>query len=316
MKAAGEHRLLLEDDAEFGALSPFEMRLDLAEKIRSILPDMRELVDASKAEESAQAIVDKAVADTTADWPKPQVTPPGRLAVQWPALFEPRLLACGPNGASDIAAFSPIGRGTLVAAAPTHNGRRMKAEPSSFVLVGATAFGSLRAVSWDKQGLILATASGNILECPGAGPEGGRWACQSLGSKLPIGVGMETPVLAVARVTGAEGEFAGLRAAVAFPGEVAVTLFSRGAEAAAPWLPAGEVHFGTEAVALELSGDVLHLLAKSGAVELVQLAEGVSQSMADFAEGGQWQSLCSPFEGAVARLGLAAEGPTLLLSEN
>mmetsp|Transcript_120561 Transcript_120561/g.257463 ORF Transcript_120561/g.257463 Transcript_120561/m.257463 type:complete len:868 (-) Transcript_120561:72-2675(-) len=298
-------------------------RLELAQKLRDLLPYLNDLAASDGAiAGSSQPLVPVAPALAPAA--------PANLAVRWPALFEPRLLACGPAGQQQggrravALALSRHGRGAVIAA-PTEGSEQGPSEASHFVLAGIAAFGPLVAASWDEAGLLLAAATGATLECPGAGPEQGRWHCRPLkGAKLPLSLGGRPFAGGSVAVTrGLAGEApATLRAAVAFPGESAVALFSRAGREGAPWLPAGEARTSTPTLAASYSEDALLLTSADGSVMRMHLSDGSSRLAAaaiDGHEGHSWQASCGLDGGRVARLALRRAGaaaawePALLL---
>jgi len=83
-------------------------------------------------------------------------------AVQWPALLEPELLACSPQG--EVAAFTSGGLGAFVPAEATSG--RGTAAAASVMLEGLLELGMLQGVSWGNSGLIVATSSGAVASCP------------------------------------------------------------------------------------------------------------------------------------------------------
>jgi len=267
-------------------------------------------------------------------------------AVRWPALFEPRLLACAPAGhgtpgLATVAALSRYGRGAIISAsaegrpAAVGDAERFPAGEATlpFALEGASSFGPLLAASWDEAGLLLVTLAGRLLDCPSAAgrpPAGGRWRCRALDvAKLPLGLGKQpfAGAVAVARLPPLGGAGAGqdgalsssspaLRAAVVFPGETTVTIFSRTGRAAAPWLPAGEARtHAPVATAVFAAGgaDSLFLSSADGAVARMSLADGELAPVADavgVAARHEWQAMCglSGQSEGLARLALRSMG--------
>lgn len=259
---------------------------------------------------------------------------PVQTNVDWPALLEPRLLACRPRHERHgerhvhiVAALSRNGRGAIVSA-PVQLPSDALEQPSDttpFMLEGAAAFGPFLAASWDEQGLLLTTATGSFLECPGHSPSSaGHWRCQPLKhiAKLPLGLrsGPFSGALAITRTRQADSTETSFRAAIVFPGETAVTLFSHGGKEGASWLPAGEARAQSHVTAASFTDDSLMLILADGSVTRMRLSDGaVAQAAAPV--GGlanTWQATCGLASGNVARLGvrpsgLAAWERTLLL---
>mmetsp|Transcript_68341 Transcript_68341/g.163969 ORF Transcript_68341/g.163969 Transcript_68341/m.163969 type:complete len:848 (-) Transcript_68341:92-2635(-) len=287
---------------------------EMAAKLRDVIRNLEQLVEPAHAEGSAAtAIADLPVQSQNSEAPR-------RAALRWPALFEPQLLACGPSG--DLAALSVRGRGLVVSTVneTLNSAWELPVESSQFLLEGVTKLGALAASSWDDFGLILATSSGKLVECPGAEPGAGRWRCQSVdGAALPIGHAPGARVLAIAR--NAEDATA-LRAAVHFPGEGTLTILSR-REAAAPWLPMGEVRVPGPAVSATFAQDSLLMVTKDGSVVDMSLTTGAASVVAESVGSASmhtWQAVCSRPDASrpLARLGIRPIGaaltePTLLL---
>jgi len=283
------------------------VRREIARKVMGLLPYLQDMASGrwSPSEEplpapSAPAL--PTLAGATAA--------PVRAHVEWPALFEPRLLACGPagvhSGDSSVAlALSRHGRGAVV----TMTAAGAPAELAHFVLEGAAAYGPLVAAAWDEAGLLLASATGTTVECPGRGPSGGRWRCRALrGAKLPISLPGRafSGVAAVGRHPSKDE----LRAAVVFPGEPTMAVFSRKLRDAAPWLPAGEVRTPAVPGALALAAEHALLLEPAGgAVSRIHLGEGATAASVGPVpgpEGRAWQAACGLPSGGVVRLALGA----------
>jgi hypothetical protein len=272
---------------------------ELAEKIRDLLPYLKHVVedrDDSKfhpfGEKPTQEIENAATL-------VPAVT-----NVDWPALFEPRLLACGPNQFADgkhvAVALSRHGRGMVITSAEEST------TTAAFVLEGTALLGPFRGAHWDESGLLLTTATGGLVECPGAA-SGGRWACRAHSmQKLPLGLSTEPfgGVIAVARRSSSE-----LLSAVVFPGEQSVTIFRRAGEA---WLPAGSSRTPSQvaATAFADNAESLLMLMTDGAVVKLRLADGAIAMTAEAVQGPAhtWQATCSLHNDQVARLGIRPSG--------
>uniref|UniRef100_A0A7S1QTK5 Uncharacterized protein n=1 Tax=Alexandrium catenella TaxID=2925 RepID=A0A7S1QTK5_ALECA len=281
------------------------VRREVVEKVLSLLPHLQEL---ARGERRAAA------AEPVAFWSAPNTaalltaSAPNRATVQWPAFFEPRVLACGPasvHGEEDKVAItlSRHGRGAVVkikaSGAP--------AELLQFALEGVTGAGPLIAAAWDELGLLLTSATGATMECPGKGPANGRWRCQPVhGAKLPIGLGGRhfTGAAAISRHPKQDG----LRAAIVHPGGSTMTVLSRSSREMAPWLPAGEVRTTGVPGALAFAEEHAILLEQvGGAVSRIYMADGAmttESASVPSDEGHSWQAACGLPAGGIVRLGL------------
>mmetsp|Transcript_31751 Transcript_31751/g.57843 ORF Transcript_31751/g.57843 Transcript_31751/m.57843 type:complete len:898 (+) Transcript_31751:73-2766(+) len=316
----GEHHRRLQ---QIGSAS----RHEIAEKLRALLPILDKFHANPYAIESMPARGSSSAPVMSIDAPVPVQT-----NVDWPALLEPRLLACRPRheGQSErhiVAALSRSGRGAIVSAHAQlpSDASEQPSETTPFMLEGAAAFGPFLAASWDDHGLLLTTATGSFLDCPGHGPSSaGRWRCQPMKhiAKLPLGLssGPFSGALAITRTRQADSTETSLRAAVVFPGETAVTLFSHGGKEGTPWLPAGEARAQSHVTAASFSHHSLMLILADGSVTRMRLSDGaVAQAAAPVGgPANTWQATCGLASGDVARLGvrpsgLAAWDRTLLL---
>mmetsp|Transcript_75572 Transcript_75572/g.118137 ORF Transcript_75572/g.118137 Transcript_75572/m.118137 type:complete len:881 (-) Transcript_75572:117-2759(-) len=230
--------------------------------------------------------------------------------VEWPALFEPRFLACSPEAhAVSTMAISRYGRGVMVEAG-TGNAPEVSSHLS---LDGAAQFGPFHSAHWSNSGLLLATSSGGLLECPNQ-PTNGRWSCQPLPvEKLPLNLGSEP----------FEGSFAVMRhhvdasselfAAVTYPGEQSVAFFRfKEGRAGAQWLAAGETRTPSKVASISFEqGSVLMLFADGG-VARMRLSDGAMTAVAAAFEGPMhtWQATCGLPNGRAARLGERPSGAT------
>lgn len=278
------HRRL--SDAAAPDAASTAMRRDIANKIRELMPHLQQMSSFGPIEAATSSL------------------PPAPAAceVQWPAMFEPQLLACGAESQGALA-LSRHGRGALVSTPA------MGLE--SFVLQGVAGHGPIVAASWDTQGLLLVTATGALLECAGAVPPAGRWACKpSSGMKLPI-ASSGKPFVGSVAVSRAAGE---LRVAVMFPGEESVTIFSR---TSTEWLPFGEVRAPSSAAAVaafSASGSELLLAAADGSVVELQMANGRRAELAAANAGHAghgWAGACRLPSGELVRLAAATEASSV-----
>merc|ERR1712060_135507 len=191
---------------------------------------------------------------------------------------------------------------------------------------GTTPYGTLVAASWDETGLLVTTATGVNMECPGRGPIGSRWHCSPLnGAKLPISFGEEpfTGAVAITRVTNKANSVKSpaFRAAVIFPGDTSVTLFSHSGKKDAPWLPAGETHLPVPITSASFATeDTLLLTSTDGGVVQMEMSDGSMAATTAPVKGYEkhvWQATCGQPNGDVVRLvlnlsGALASEPTLL----
>jgi hypothetical protein len=219
------------------------------------------------------------------------------LKIEWPAFFEPRLLACNPHAQSiSTMAISRYGRGVMVNA---------KREISHVSLNGAAQFGPFHAAHWDKSGLLLAATSGGFLECPNQ-PTDGRWGCQRLQlDKLPLNTGADVFEGSVAVMRQSSEFFA----AVAFPGEHSVVFFRTNK---GQWLPAGETRTPSQVNSISFEQESVLMLFADGGVARMRLSDGAMTSVASSFDGPMhtWQATCSLTDGNVARLGERPSGAT------
>jgi len=287
------HRRLSGVDLASGFAPQTATRQEIANKLRDLMPYLQELARTGSAPVPA------------AEAPSTELS---HMAVQWPPLFEPQHLAC--SEASPVAlALSRHGRGALIAASTAGHG---PVDAKHLTLEGVATHGPLVATSWDSEGLLLVTASGVTLECPGANAADGRWHCAPLpGAKLPIAMGGK-PFAGTVAVTRVARQVAGatlaLRAAVLFPGEASVTIFSRAGHAAAAWLPTGEVRVAAPAVAASFAAEGEHLLLTSadGSTAQMLMTDGsVSEAIAGANSGHAWKGACRLPSGSLARLALS-----------
>ncbi|CAE8706024.1 unnamed protein product [Polarella glacialis] len=281
-------------------------RYDLAEKLRRILPYLNQL--AASDSRIGGGVTQTAAVSMIPAAAQAMLTgaATAQAVVQWPALFEPRLLACGHAAAHSegklALALSHNGRGAIISTATSHVGaKELPAMTTPFSLVGASCHGPLIAAAWDETGLLLAAATGAVLECLGSGPSEGLWHCRpALAAKLPIGNSQPfRGAVALSR--------APLRAAIPFPDESAVTLFSHSGEPSELWLPAGEVRTRARATSMAFSSAAkeLFLASADGAVAKLNLGEGSAEAAAAPLGGLEkhlWQAACPLHSGGIARL--------------
>jgi len=291
-------------DSEFSGMDAATRR-EVAGKLRDLLPYLGELAAGGSPLPSSSRPVARAA---------PEMPLGGRATkVQWPALFEPRLLACGPerDGRLKALALSRHGRGAVISA----EAGATAANLTQFAFEGIAALGPLVAASWDAAGLLLVSAAGATVECPGHFPSAGRWRCRSMpGAKLPIGLPGQpfNGLTAIGR-----HQQGGLRAAVLFPGDSTLTLFSRKEHEASPWLPAGEARVSGEPAAVSLAPDhALVMDRTSGAIARLHTEDGfltAASAGVPGHEGHTWQAACGRASGSIVRLALSNSKPSLLV---
>mmetsp|Transcript_102424 Transcript_102424/g.184752 ORF Transcript_102424/g.184752 Transcript_102424/m.184752 type:complete len:870 (+) Transcript_102424:74-2683(+) len=300
-------------------------RHDLAEKLRSLLPYLSELAS-SKNQLGGMASTPASMIPSTSQATLAAASSTARAVLQWPPMFEPRLLACGHAAAHSegklALALSHNGRGAIISTVASHVGvKELPATASPFALVGASGYGPLVAAAWDEVGLLVTAASGSTLECPGSGPTQGVWKCRPIfAAKLPIGSSKPfRGAVALSRLPKV-AQLTPLRAVVAFPDEFAVTVFSHSGEAGNSWLPAGEVRTRAAATsaAFAAAAQVLFLTSGDGAVAKLSMADGSTEGVAASITGHEmhnWQAACPMHSGGLVRLALEASTrePMLIL---
>lgn len=294
-----------------------DTRKELAHALREVLPYLNKLADgvipAPDMEAKITSIVPQELAIALGEAPAPVP-----VQVRWPPLFEPKFIAAGPKfvGGPMAAVLSHHGRGTIVNM-PAGTADRVFAESKPFVLEGTAEHGPLASASWEEAGLLVATVTGAVLECPGSGPVGGRWRCAPIGSKLPIASAGKHFDGAVALSRCPIKKM--MRAAVAFPGESSVAIFNHNGQS---WLPAGESRTHAPATAISfIKDDHLLLSSADGAVAKLSMTTGVVSATAKaphgLEAGHEWKSACHMSDGGIARLAMMKNGdaqePTMFL---
>jgi len=236
--------------------------------------------------------------------------------VDWPSFFEPKLLACSAGG--HVAALTPRGFGAIAPLGTSH-----AAEP--FALGGLTHVPPLVGAAGHGEGLLLASCTGHLLECPGPRPASGAvWACapsESMPTMLPVADSAQL-LAATAAVIGGR-----LHAALVHEGEPdLIALF---AQEAKDWLPLGELRIpGAKAStkpSLAFVGEDIMVATDEGFVLRRRLSDGATVGSAHHAvrhEGAAWQGACMTHHGPeprIAHLRLRQTGhtwqPELLTAE-
>ena len=298
-----DHARRLSDDGSALDLLSAVPREELAARIRTLLPHLADLAQGKRASPASPtaSMVDVSL--------MPAVKP-SKASVNWPALLQPKIL-CGHSTMPKMLALSHYGRGSMIAIS---NGEA--SQMSDFALHGVHGQGPLIAGHWDEHGLLLVASTGALFNCPKE-PAQGIWNCHhSELSHLPIQDDAHfRGTIAISRLpVGVVG--AAIRAAVAFPGEPAVTIFAHTGEASDSWLPSGEVR--TRAIAASLAfaptGAELLLASQDGAVARLHLSTGetVPAAAPIHAKSG-CHAMCA-HGGGIARLAKAElEAPALFL---
>jgi len=280
------HRRLADLDFTPEFLATAVQQPFVAHALQDLMPHLYELAGTGRVQSSHKAPV--------ADMPSEESK---YVKVQWPALFEPEILACGPESPVTIA-LSRHGRGSLISLTSGDG-----VEPATFILEGVAPHGPLAAAAWDAHGLLLMTSTGVTMECPGSGPSShGRWLCNPLaGAKLPLSIAGKMLANRVAIARGPQG----MRAAVLFPGDGSVTVFSRASREAAPWLPAGEVSTTTPDAmpSFSVGAETLLLTSADGGVTHMHMETGhVTLSAIPMSSERSWPSTCRLPTGGLVRL--------------
>jgi len=242
-----------------------------------------------------------------------------KAAVSWPSFFEPKLLACSPQGG--VAAITARGFG---AAAKLQGGSE---EATTFKLGGLGHLPSLLAASWVEDGLLLVTNQGHLAGCPGQPPApGGSWSCSPLKtvSRLPLAEGMRLAAAATGWLPDSI-ESATMRLHVALVEESAPEMASifalEGAGEASFWVPLGEMVLPRgKSVSLSFANGQLLISTDAGHVIRRSVKDGAmtSSSVHSFAtpsEGDEdsWTAACGlqGQNGGVAHLQLHREAGRL-----
>jgi len=124
------------------------------------------------------------------------------VAVQWPSLLEPELLACGPASAGgQVAALTKHGYGAVVSADAAAGNTAGLAAP--FALEGLpVSAGPARGATWGQSGLQIVAGDGEVLACAPApklaasAMAAHTWNCASVpGPRLPVIGRLDSPVM-------------------------------------------------------------------------------------------------------------------------
>lgn len=235
------------------------------------------------------------------------------VAVQWPKLLEPEMLACGPAGSASgvVVALSSSGVGGVVPAEVAMG--QMAGSASTFQLDGLVKFGMATGVAWAKAGLRIVTGSGGIATCPLVGPKGGRSECSLLDvPRLPFG---SDPHVRATVVEAGVGKGPYLRVAAATQ-DGRVAIFELGHTEASAWQKIGSLTVPHEAdgdlvrpeiSAITASSGHMLVSTKSGSTYQWRLADGLpigapKHEAPSSSSDRTWWSACSTPSGKVVRL--------------
>jgi len=227
-----------------------------------------------------------------------------KAPVTFPGFFEPKILACGPQGS--VAAITPRGLGAVAKLA---GGKDASVE---FKLSGLTNLPPLIAASWSNDDLIVITRHGHLLTCQGS---------TTVRSCVPLGATHRLPLLEGARLTAATAKYLSLdhaapRLHAAIVEEVPPDVASVYVLDGSVWLPLGD--FAVPArkdgspsrLSLSFVKDELQIASDGGEVTLHRLQDGVATtathslgSVAAEAEAS-WAAACGLEDGSVAHLRL------------
>jgi hypothetical protein len=226
-------------------------------------------------------------------------------AVQWPSLLEPQLLACGAKD-GQVAAFTTGGMGAFI---PAHVASGVgQGTATSFTLDGLLGLGMAHSISWGRSGLLVATGSGHLAECPMVLP-GASAACSAMDvPKLPMPRGTSRLLTAVVEATAGEP----LRAAVAAPGsrvllhELSDDDWQFTGEVSVPFTAEGETE-APEIVSVSMSHGHLLVATADGSAFTWQLQRGtvISRPTREAPSAGprrNWLAACKLPTGKVVRL--------------
>lgn len=232
-----------------------------------------------------------------------------KAPVTFPTFFEPKLLACGPEGR--VAALTPRGFGAVATLqGSVENAKELK-------LTGLSQLPPLVGATWGQDGILtVATRLGHLLACV-AGSEDGVRSCEPLPSaRLPLLEGARLTAAATAWI--ADGSTLRLHAAIveeSSPGLVAIYVLEEHS-----WLPLGELQLEGKAgragklpvYSISFQNGELLIATEAGDLRRHRIEDGaVTRSSHDVVgnieENAQtaWQAACSlQPDGGVAHLRL------------
>lgn len=189
--------------------------------------------------------------------------------VEWPTLFEPRHLLCGPKAS---VLLTSRGAGALV----PHSRADDMVKATPFSLLGILQYGPLAGAAWTSGGLQLMTKSGTFLSCPGHSPmERGGWKCQQAAGLPPLPRDARVKAAAVEE----SKDTLGLTVALLFEDlPHTVSIFKKTyADASSRWEPVREIHVPpsiVEPMGLAIANDELLITSLLGEVHRQHILRG------------------------------------------
>jgi len=233
-------------------------------------------------------------------------------AVQWPSLMEPEHLVCAPQSAGGmVAALTTNGFGAFVP--PAAAAGRSSGLATSFSLDGLSKFGAAHSLSWSKDGLLVATKTGESVHCLMPKSRTGTWDCSSL--SLPA---LPLTGLPATLMDADEGDV--MRAAIALPGnKIAIFELTSSNAGEQSWQKAHEVFLHgmdretvmeqPEVVSITTGAGKLMASLADGAVHYWHMRDGKPiPGGRDLPEAGgkrTWHSACALPDGSIMRLASA-----------
>jgi len=200
------------------------------------------------------------------------------LSIAWASPQDVSLVACGTDALATFARQG--GAGATV--------RLDGAKALPFRLQGAETIGDIVGATWEDDGFMLATASGNVAKCVRTAHES-SWECKTLPRRLPMGSGAIEKA-AVARTAQSQ-----LRAAVVAADGPQLALFELDGD---EWLPIGGVQLPAH-----LSDGTLRSLSFAAGAESI-LFSGADGSILKWPLGEQRPSvLATPPRGGTVPFG-------------
>jgi hypothetical protein len=283
---------------------------ELSERIAALESQVAELPekDVAEADFNLHVLQNQKVATVTS-----------HASVEWPAVFEPRVLACAPGTSELVAALTPRGVATIFSITGEDT------EVRRVSLSGLAGLGQIVGAVWNTEGLVVTTEKGSLGHCEGQPPSRGAWKCRAHSApRLPIG---SQGRLLSASVTRTKSDT--LQAALVVEGEETVVMFelSEGS-----WLPIGEIPIPVgvlgqqQKAAVSMGASQLLMVTDDGVVHRQGLDDSatVSHPALTIEEVGlmphEWHMACSLDSNRVARLAQrkTAEGiwrPTVFISQ-
>eukprot|EP00933_Yihiella_yeosuensis_P028916 TRINITY_DN22689_c0_g1_i1.p1 TRINITY_DN22689_c0_g1~~TRINITY_DN22689_c0_g1_i1.p1 ORF type:complete len:1078 (-),score=278.74 TRINITY_DN22689_c0_g1_i1:342-3575(-) len=281
--AHSAHRRLALDDA------PLDELLKALPQLQNLVHEIEEQ-QKSHADAAAQAAQEEEQYINVPDFMAPQAN---THKVAWPALFEPHHMVCKDNS---VAALTSRGFGAIAKLA----GLEEEVKSTPFSLDGLAEFGALAGAAWAEDGLHAISKNGDMLHCPGQGPEAGRWSCaiNKAMKKLPVAAKLAAAAISHHQQKGRVERVAAL-VFEHLPG--IVSLFK---ESAHGWSPSGDVHLPPHAdahpVGLSFHGrDLLAMLGKTGEVIRRNVDDGNAHwhSPPPYAPNREFRMACPHKEG-------------------